>query len=332
MAKGSGVKTNESPVRAAKTGQRGPSGQSVRAEGNYLRMSAYKIREVLDLVRGQTVVDAVDILRFCPRDAAIDIAKVLKSAVANAVHNDEIPAEELYISACYADEGPTIKRFRPRARGRTGRINKRTAHITIVVSRMPESLLSRVRSASASNAENRARRTAASRGAAEQAVTESRRADTGVEEVVAGATMTTDVASDAVDTAATTDTATADTATTDTAAADTAAADTAAATDTEVQTLTSDASASTESAPTSDTPTETAGDPLNQIIGIGPKLHEELNAAGVTTFKQLAELSDADVAALDEKVRASTEQISEWRTQAQQILDGTWVDTSTKNS
>ena len=332
MAKGSGVKTNESPVRAAKTGQRGPSGQSVRAEGNYLRMSAYKIREVLDLVRGQTVVDAVDILRFCPRDAAIDIAKVLKSAVANAVHNDEIPAEELYISACYADEGPTIKRFRPRARGRTGRINKRTAHITIVVSRMPESLLSRVRSASASTAENRARRTAASRGAAEQAVTESRRANTGVEEVVAGATMMADVASDAVDTANSTDTAaTADTAaTTDTAAtADTATADdtaaatdTAATTDTEVQALASDASASTE----------TAGDPLNQIIGIGPKLHEELNAAGVTTFKQLAELSDADVAALDEKVRASTEQISEWRTQAQQILDGTWVDTSTKNS
>lgn len=312
MAKGSGVKTNESPVRAAKTGQRGPSGQSVRAEGNYLRMSAYKIREVLDLVRGQTVVDAVDILRFCPRDAAIDIAKVLKSAVANAVHNDEIPAEELYISACFADEGPTIKRFRPRARGRTGRINKRTAHITIVVSRMPESLLSRVRSASASNAENRARRTAASRGAAEQAVTESRRANTGVEEVVAGATVTADVASDAVDTANTTDTA--------------------ATTDSAVQTLASDASESTESAPTSDTSTETAGDPLNQIIGIGPKLHEELNAAGVTTFKQLAELSDADVAALDEKVRASTEQISEWRTQAQQILDGTWVDTSTKNS
>ena len=317
MAKGSGVKTNESPVRAAKTGQRGPSGQSVRAEGNYLRMSAYKIREVLDLVRGQTVVDAVDILRFCPRDAAIDIAKVLKSAVANAVHNDEIPAEELYISACFADEGPTIKRFRPRARGRTGRINKRTAHITVVVSRMPESLLSRVRSASASTAENRARRTAASRASAEQSVTESRRVETGIEEVVAGATapsvatMPADVTETAV---------------------------------TPIQSLVSDATTDATTDETTDETTDTTtdttdtaeattnGDPLNQIIGIGPKLHEELNAAGITTFKQISELSDDDVAALDEKVRASAEQISEWRTQAQQILDGTWVDTSTKNS
>lgn len=307
MAKGSGVKTNESPVRAAKTGQRGPAGQSVRAEGNYLRMSAYKIREVLDLVRGQTVVDAVDILRFCPRDAAIDIAKVLKSAVANAVHNDEIPAEELYISACYADEGPTIKRFRPRARGRTGRILKRTAHITIVVSRMPDSLLSRVRTASAADAANRARRTASSRATAEQAVTESRRADTGVEEVVAGATMSA----------------------TESESASAVESDNA---DTSVQSLVSDAETSAETADSTGTPTATTVDPLNQIVGIGPKLHEELNAAGITTFKQLAELSNDDVAGLDEKVKASAEQISEWRTHAQQILDGTWVDTSTKNS
>jgi large subunit ribosomal protein L22 len=175
MAKGSGVKTNESPARAAKTGQRGPAGVGVRAEANYLRMSAYKVREVLDQIRGQTVADAADILRFCPRDAAIDIAQVLKSAVANAGHNEDIPAEELYVSACYADEGPTIKRFRPRARGRTGRIFKRTAHITVVVSRMPESLLSQARNASAAQAQNRARRTAGSRATAEQTITESRR-------------------------------------------------------------------------------------------------------------------------------------------------------------
>jgi large subunit ribosomal protein L22 len=99
MAKGSGVKTNESPARAAKTGQRGPSGESVRAEAKYLRMSAYKVRVVLDLVRGHSVADAADILRFCPRDAAHDVAKVLKSAAANATHNDGIPAEELYVSA-----------------------------------------------------------------------------------------------------------------------------------------------------------------------------------------------------------------------------------------
>ncbi len=276
MAKGSGVKTNESPARAAKTGQRGPAGVGVRAEANYIRMSAYKVREVLDQIRGQSVADAADILRFCPRDAAIDIAQVLKSAVANAGHNENIPAEELYVSACYADEGPTIKRFRPRARGRTGRIFKRTAHITVVVSRMPESLLSQARNASAAQAQNRARRTAGSRATAEQAITSSRREETGVEEVVAGATIATAAVSDAT---------------------------TEAVSDAVVETVV------TES--------------LQQITGIGPALESELNAAGILTLTQVAELTDDEVAALDEKVTRSAEQISEWRTQARQILDST---------
>jgi large subunit ribosomal protein L22 len=307
MAKGSGVKTNESPARAAKTGQRGPAGVGVRAEANYLRMSAYKVREVLDQIRGQSVADAADILRFCPRDAAIDIAKVLKSAVANAGHNEDIPAEELYVSACYADEGPTIKRFRPRARGRTGRINKRTAHITVVVSRMPESLLSQARNASAAQAANRARRTAGSRATAEQEITTSRREEAGIDEVVAGATMATAAVSDAAVTDAVVDTTTS------------------------VQGFVSETETVTETG-AGTAFVSTGNDPLNQIIGIGPKLHEELNAAGITTFKQLAELSDSDITALDEKVSRSADQIIEWRTQAQQILDGTWVDTSTKNS
>jgi large subunit ribosomal protein L22 len=306
MAKGSGVKTNESPARAAKTGQRGPAGVGVRAEANYLRMSAYKVREVLDQIRGHSVADAADILRFCPRDAAIDIAKVLKSAVANAGHNDDIPAEELYVSACYADEGPTIKRFRPRARGRTGRINKRTAHITVVVSRMPESLLSQARNATAAQAANRARRTAGSRATAEQAVTSARREETGVEEVVAGATMATAAVSDAVVSDA----------------VETSS----------VQGFVSSSEAETVVETSSSEASTSVGDPLNQIIGIGPKLHEELNAAGITTFAQLAALSDSDITALDAKVSRSADQIIEWRTQAQQILDGTWVDTSTKNS
>jgi large subunit ribosomal protein L22 len=324
MAKGSGVKTNESPARAAKTGQRGPAGVGVRAEANYLRMSAYKVREVLDQIRGQTVADAADILRFCPRDAAIDIAQVLKSAVANAGHNEDIPAEELYVSACYADEGPTIKRFRPRARGRTGRIFKRTAHITVVVSRMPESLLSQARNASAAQAQNRARRTAGSRATAEQAVTSSRREETGVEEVVAGATLAATAAASTV---------------TDTAVAD-------AVVETSSPAMQGFVSETSETADTPEIVTETAtasvapgtpfvstgNDPLNQIIGIGPKLHEELNAAGINTFAQLAALSDSDITALDAKVSRSADQIIEWRTQAQQILDGTWVDTSTKNS
>lgn len=189
MAKGSGVKTNEAPARAAKTGQRGPAGVGVRSTAKYIRTSPYKVRVVLDLIRGQSVVEAANILRFCERDAAITIAKVVRSAIANAGHNEDIPLEELYISACYCDEGPTIKRFRPRARGRTGRIFKRTSHITVIVSRMPSSLLDQARVATAQTAANRARRTAGTRATAEQAITESRRAETGIEEVVAGATI-----------------------------------------------------------------------------------------------------------------------------------------------
>ena len=91
---------------------------------------------MLDLIRGQHVADAVEILEFAERDIARVILKCLESAVANAEHNDEIPADELFVSACYADEGPTLKRWRPRARGRATRIRKRTCHITIIVSRL----------------------------------------------------------------------------------------------------------------------------------------------------------------------------------------------------
>jgi large subunit ribosomal protein L22 len=122
MALGSGTKTNERP--------------GTRASVRYLRVSAYKAREVLDLIRGLHVDDADGILEFTDRAVAADIRKVLASAVANAEKNDEIDPNELYVSACYADEGPTLKRWRPRARGRATRIRKRTCHITIIVSRM----------------------------------------------------------------------------------------------------------------------------------------------------------------------------------------------------
>jgi large subunit ribosomal protein L22 len=122
MAKGSGTKTNERP--------------GTRAQVRYLRVSPYKAREVLDLIRGLHVDDADGILEFTDRAVATDIRKVLASAVANAEKNDEIDPNELYVSACYADEGPTLKRWRPRARGRATRIRKRTCHITIIVSRM----------------------------------------------------------------------------------------------------------------------------------------------------------------------------------------------------
>lgn len=106
-----------------------------RAKIRYLRMSASKVRIVLNLIRGKSVEDALRILDLSERGASHDIAKCLRSAIANAEHNDEIPAAELYISECFADEGPTIKRFRPRARGRAGAIHKQTCHVTVVVSR-----------------------------------------------------------------------------------------------------------------------------------------------------------------------------------------------------
>jgi len=112
-----------------------------RAQVRYVRVSAYKAREVLDLIRGKHVADADEILQFVERDIAIIIRKALASAVANAANNDGQDPETLFVSACYADEGPTLKRWRPRARGRATRIRKRTCHITIIVSRLPEAEL-----------------------------------------------------------------------------------------------------------------------------------------------------------------------------------------------
>jgi large subunit ribosomal protein L22 len=117
-----GTKTNERP--------------GTRAQVRHLRVSPYKAREVLDIIRGLHVDDADGVLEFTDRGVATEIRKVLASAVANAEHNDEIDPNELYVSACFADEGPTLKRWRPRARGRATRIRKRTCHITIIVSRM----------------------------------------------------------------------------------------------------------------------------------------------------------------------------------------------------
>lgn len=113
----------------------------VRARLGDARFSAYKAREVLDLVRGVSVGEARNILELCERGAAGPIVKLLDSAVANAANNNDIPPEELFVGACYADEGATLKRWRPRARGRATRINKRTCHITMIVSRFtPEEM------------------------------------------------------------------------------------------------------------------------------------------------------------------------------------------------
>jgi len=132
-------------------------------------MSASKARVVLNLVRGEDVTTAREILAGTTREAADVIGKVLASAVANAVNNDGLQAEELYVSAAYADEGITMKRFTPRARGRAGKIMKRSCHITVIVSRLDEDRLAIVKAArSAQAAASRTRRVASSRRRADQ--------------------------------------------------------------------------------------------------------------------------------------------------------------------
>ena len=105
----------------------------VRAQAKYIRQSPDKVRVVLDLVRGMPVEEAGHVLDHLGRRAADPISKVLKSAVSNAEHNHSLDADDLVIAEAFADEGPVLKRFRPRARGRATRIRKRTSHITIVV-------------------------------------------------------------------------------------------------------------------------------------------------------------------------------------------------------
>lgn len=112
-----------------------------RAKAMNVRMSASKVRVVLNHIRGLGVQEADSLLSLIQRDSAHDIRKLLASAVANAVNNDSKVAEDLYVKACFADEGPTLKRFRPRAKGRAGQILKRTCHITIVVETMTDAML-----------------------------------------------------------------------------------------------------------------------------------------------------------------------------------------------
>lgn len=133
-----GPKLNEG---ATAVGER----HGTKATAKYVRSSAYKARVVLDLVRGLSVVEADQVLQFTDRGIARDIRKVLASAVANATDVDSgayiADADELFVLACFADEGPTLRRFRPRARGRATRIRKRTCHITVVVARMSDDRL-----------------------------------------------------------------------------------------------------------------------------------------------------------------------------------------------
>ena len=107
------------------------------AQARFVRMTPRKCRRVVDIVRGLPVQEALDILRFQPQSASEPIAKVVASAAANAEHNKQLDPASLFISQAYVDEGPTLKRFRPRAQGRAYRIRKRTSHITVVVEARP---------------------------------------------------------------------------------------------------------------------------------------------------------------------------------------------------
>ena len=105
----------------------------VRATAKYVRVAPRKARLVVDQIRNQSVAKALELLQFNERAAAIPVAKVVNSAVANAENNHGLRGADLVIARAYVDEGPTIKRFRPRAKGSASRINKRTCHITVVV-------------------------------------------------------------------------------------------------------------------------------------------------------------------------------------------------------
>lgn len=161
----SGPKTNERP--------------GTRAQARHVRGSASKARRVLDLIRNEAVEDARTILQFSETGVSETISKILESAIANASHNDGLDEDDLYVAACYADEGVTIKRFKPRARGRATRINKRTSHITVIVARFEEEELEARRekaaskgNTSAAQAEARRRRVQRSQGAEEETATD----------------------------------------------------------------------------------------------------------------------------------------------------------------
>jgi large subunit ribosomal protein L22 len=151
------------------TGPKTNEREGTRATLRSYHMSASKARVVLNLIRNEDVTTAREILAGTTREAADVIGKVLASAVANAVNNDRLAADELFVSAAFADEGVTMKRFTPRARGRAGKIRKRSCHITVIVSRLDDDRLEVLRSArNAQAAVSRTRRVASSRRRADQ--------------------------------------------------------------------------------------------------------------------------------------------------------------------
>lgn len=104
-----------------------------RAQARFVRVTPMKARRVVDLIRGLPAAEARAVLRFAPQAASEPVGKVLASAIANAEHNEALDTDALWVSEAFVDEGPTLRRFRPRAQGRAYRIRKRTSHITVVV-------------------------------------------------------------------------------------------------------------------------------------------------------------------------------------------------------
>jgi large subunit ribosomal protein L22 len=174
-----------------------------KATARYVRSSASKARAVLDLIRGLDVRSADEVLQFTDRHIARDIRKVLASAVANAVNNDDQDADELFVIACFADEGPTLRRFRPRARGRATRINKRSCHITVIVARMSDDRIAVIQArqerAGGSTGRGRPQSSAASRRARVERSRQQAAESTDATEEVLDAEMVDDEATDAVD-------------------------------------------------------------------------------------------------------------------------------------
>ncbi len=113
-----------------------PAAEEAMARSSFTRISPTKVRQVVDLIRGHHVEDARRILKFTQRGACAPVAKVLDSAIANAEHNRGLDRDELVVVRAWVDEGPTLRRFRPRALGRATRVRKRTCHVSIVVGRI----------------------------------------------------------------------------------------------------------------------------------------------------------------------------------------------------
>jgi large subunit ribosomal protein L22 len=257
-----GPKLNEG---ATAVGER----HGTKATAKYVRSSAYKARVVLDLVRGLPVHQADEVLQFTDRSIARDIRKVLASAVANASNPDNTgsyiaDADELFVLACFADEGPTLRRFRPRARGRATRIRKRTCHLTIVVARMSEDRLEIVRARidgnTAGASANRRARVARSRKRAQAA-------KAGVDAV--DETEAIEDAEDAVEDAATTDGGSAG----DESDGGSSGSEADASPDHQDDVAVADESDTAEVAPGEHQPAEDAGAVLPDADGNGPDTH-----------------------------------------------------------